>query len=272
MNYLEHLTTAPGKESLDVTVRFSYIREIVPPKCRNPRPVQFDDGNITVSIPRVDKKDAPVAIISHNDILSKVTKTYRWWEEKLYRCHFRGWACGDPRSNLGKIGVDGRVSWNALNSYAGPRLCDTQSAQEISIASYYGQFILIGNQLYKQVQEPKYVIMTFGLGGNHSGTALMDHDYYNSNIVWNRYYRLDQKKEALAEMNKIAKARGDTKSVGNKPHTKFKILIPDAIRANPEVEYGGRGDSFINAANAITEAAGGNQIVAALGLMSKAFE
>jgi len=271
----EHITVTDTPDKILVSVRFSYIRHVLPPRCRNPRPQTFHDGEITCEIPKVKASDAPVAIIEQKSSLNGdgkwITKTYRWFGEKLYRCSFRGYACGEPRSKLGKIGEDGRCTWWSYCRFGDhQRLVDTFESQADSITAFYSSFICINGQLWREVTEPMYCVMTFGLGCNHGGTGLMVHYGYNSNLPYQNYYRLDQRKEAMKAKDAVARRRGDTNDIGRPCSTRFRILIPDAIRRNPPVDYGGEGDGFTNRCEEIISGVQ-NPTVAAIGVMATLF-
>ena len=68
-----------------VTVRFSYIADVIPPRCRNPRPVRFDNGVEVVTLREIEALAAPVAIISTKaDEPVPVRIEYRWFEGQLW--------------------------------------------------------------------------------------------------------------------------------------------------------------------------------------------
>lgn len=101
-----------------------------------------------------------------------------------------------------------------------------------------------------------YVIMTFGLGYNHGGSALMIEDYYNSNIPSSRYYAANQREEAIAKAKEIALNRGDTESIHN-IETALLIHVYDDrfVTKNPQ-SWKAPGDEFYNTLEEITETAG----------------
>jgi hypothetical protein len=182
--------------------------------------------------------------------------------KQLYSEVCQGYVSRTPDSKLGKITVDPRCTWNGGS--IGVR--DTYESQIQSIQEFYSQFIMIGKQMAKKASEPMYVVQTFGLGCNHGGTSLCVDHWYNPNIRHECYYRLDQLKEAMKAKDAVAKRRGDTKDIGRKPWTKFRILIPEAIQANPAKDYGGKGSDFINTAETLIESFG-NPNAAGMALM-----
>ncbi len=94
---------------------------------------------------------------------------------------------------------------------------------------------------------------TFGLGHNNGGTALFAWMEYNANINRSRYFRADQREKAIAEAERIALARGDTKSVPITHIGDIDVLLPECVRRHPELD-GPDGDSFLNRLDRVTEA------------------
>ena len=132
-------------------------------------------------------------------------------------------------------------------------------------------FIIInGREVWVKTGEPRYEIATFGLGGNHTETALMISTRYNDNVSAGRYFTALQRKEAVAEAIRVALARGNTNSVPRiKRAWKINVHIPEAVKCDPQKEAG-PGDPFLNQLEDITTvkdplAAG----LLAIGLLSK---
>lgn len=106
------------------------------------------------------------------------------------------------------------------------------------------QYILVDGELYTQSAEPRYAIITFGLGHNHGGTGMFCAYHYNSNVRKDNYFSSLQGEEAVAYANKVAANRGDTKDVG-----KFKPFIichmPELVKVKPNKQHG-NGNEFLN--------------------------
>ena len=99
-------------------------------------------------------------------------------------------------------------------------------------------------------------IMTFGLGCNHGGSALMIEDYYNSNIPSSRYYAANQREEAIAKAKEIALNRGDTESIHSIETAPLIHVYDDRfVTKNPQ-SWKAPGDEFCNTLEEITETAG----------------
>lgn len=117
------------------------------------------------------------------------------------------------------------------------------------------RFLLIDGVVHERIGEPMFVIMTFGLGHNHGGTALMLSNWYNPNLRKDAYFTALQRDEAIAEAKRIAERRGDTDSISSVEVDKdITVLMPEMVRRNPALEHGD-GDPFLNELHALSEAA-----------------
>lgn len=106
------------------------------------------------------------------------------------------------------------------------------------------QYLLVNGELYRTANEPRYEVITFGLGHNHGGTGMFCSYNYNPNIRKDSYFSALQGEQAVNYANKVAAGRGDTNDVG-----KFKPFIivhmPEAVKVNPNKQHGD-GDKFLN--------------------------
>ena len=105
-------------------------------------------------------------------------------------------------------------------------------------------YLLVDGELYKVTTEPRYEIITFGLGHNHGGTGMFCEYHYNPNICKDNYFPATEGEAAVAYANRIAAGRGDTKDVG-----KFKPFIivhmPELVKVKPN-KQDGNGNKFLN--------------------------
>lgn len=105
-------------------------------------------------------------------------------------------------------------------------------------------YMLVNGELYKQTTEPRYEIITFGLGHNHGGTGMFCSYGYNSNIGKENYFSALQGEQAVAFANRIAESRGDTNNIG-----KFEPFIvchmPELVEVDPDKQHG-NGNSYLN--------------------------
>ena len=107
--------------------------------------------------------------------------------------------------------------------------------------------LILNNVLLTQVGEPRYVIVTFGLGNNHGGTGMFIQSHYNSNIANSNYFNALEFDAAIQYADKVATNRGDNDSVPVRPNcgNRIEVLIPEAVKCSPNTEHGA-GCDFIN--------------------------
>lgn len=245
---------------MKIKVLFKYWESIIPPRCRKARYVEFD-GHTTVTIKEISSKDAPIAIIeratdsdytdfSDNALFDEIrlyknhlyTKESRWRNERIQIPDFRDYYhYGHSKSDKIK-----------------------------GFRNDASQYLIIDDIVYARIGEPRYVVMTFGLGCNHGGTSLSIDYHYNSNISKNAYFRIDQYDDAVAKATFVATRRGDDKYLPIEPQYKYEILIPEAIKLNPQKEHGD-GDGFMNECEDIIESVK-DPLISGLMLMAKVFK
>lgn len=111
--------------------------------------------------------------------------------------------------------------------------------------------ILVNGELYCTTAEPRYCIVTFGLGHNHGGTGMFCDYHYNPNISKDSYFSALDGEIAVKYANETAARRGDTKDVG-----KFKPFItchmPELVKINPKKQHG-NGNDFHNMMESVIE-------------------
>jgi len=237
---------------MQVKILFSYVENIVPPRCRNPRPVRFHDGELKIKIQEIEGHEAPVAIRGHGSLLRNpelnYTLVYRWWRGLL-------WSplridSGQPRGLSAGDEDWAYKPWPAVLDLRTENAMLQSHEYDLSVCAHEGRHaiesyfkraarshVLIDGVAHRPAGEPRYVVMTFGLGRNHGGTACMVADYYNSNIRREAYFHLLEREQAIKYATEIAIAREDTKSLPIQPHgPSWEVLIPDAIRVPSNAE------------------------------------
>lgn len=130
---------------------------------------------------------------------------------------------------------------------------------------------VVDGYMHTPAGEPRYVVMTFGLGNNHGGTGMFVHYSYNPNIPNTSYFDALNYEEACLRADAVAKRRGDNKSIPVRPnggHT-IEVLIPEAVRVDPARQHG-QGCEFINSIEGGIQAAGpvGGIVAAIAGIQS----
>lgn len=224
---------------MEITVNYSYVAQVIPPRCRKPRPQRFDDGVVALSVREVTGEQAPVAIkgieidISASNELEPVI--YRWFEGKLwtdvavYGCSRRRNDTYSPLPNvLNLISASATLSNIELGIYVGAyegKDCIAAHLQACSTS-----WLIIDGKLHRPAGEPMYVVMTFGMSGNHGGTALMVDDHLNPNIKPEAYFSLLEQEQANAYTLAVASNRFDTVKVSTDAGYRFEVLIPEAIQ------------------------------------------
>jgi hypothetical protein len=231
---------------MKITVRFRYWNHnVIPPRCRKPRTVEHE-GVTEIEIPEVTGDEAPVAFRVPE--ISRDATEIRWWNNELWQ-PYRPWSHQQEDSRPGSKYFPAE---QRAESYLVPYSADGLDETLPYITEWFGRFLIVDGVVWKQAGEPRYVVMTFGLGHNHSFTSLSTDSHYNGNIHRSRYYRADSFDDAKAEAIRVALERGDTDSVPMIEHEPpIEILIPEAVRCQPEQEAGD-GDPFLNQLYGVT--------------------
>jgi hypothetical protein len=231
---------------MNINVRFSYTESEIPPRCRKARPVMHHDGEMTVQIPEVTTLEAAVAIVQKswvqpwNHDLQDFPIEYRLFEGRL-------WTKFDVMDCLPRPQVRGGTDysypmlpdhfdnrWNKPDSRPsdgrGTRLEEMQRIYE-----KFADFIIIEGQVWRTTGEPRYYVVTLGLGRNHGGTHISLTQGHNSNISNDRYFNLLELNKAADLATGVALDRDDTNSLPFDRVSKFDVLIPEAVKINAAV-------------------------------------
>ena len=236
---------------MKATIKFSYTENIIPPRCRKPRAVKFNDGVITVNIREIKAEDAPVAFkvkeFEREEVLVRLYKgkLYRQWQDRKQSFYENDHRM--PDGDNGPLWVNYTDKW--LTDYKGARTDGgilswhisrstsdyiTRDENESRIKINADRYAVIDGYIYEKCGEPFYFCRTFGLGRNHGGTGFF--------IGWQD--RLDRKRKSLYGYTPLDKAlaiqkavdvalrRGDTESVDGIKNTSYNIdvLIPRAVK------------------------------------------
>lgn len=218
------------KIKVDVNYKESYL----PPRCRK---LRYRDAEKTtiLNIRETTEEDAPIAFIVHHydkDII------YRYYKGKLYTL---------TKWNDVHCGKDGLLPPEELWQYLRGRYDYWNGDYETNRKEYMKearQYLLIDGKVYHVSGEPRYVIITFGLGHNHGGTGMFVEEFYNPNISNKNYFSALDGEAAVAYANSVAAGRGDTNDVG-KFKAEIDVLMPEVVKVKPRSQHGD-GDKFIN--------------------------
>jgi len=248
---------------MKITIPYIYTAEVIPPRCHKPRLVE-QQAKVTLTIHEVTDQEAPVAIIEHDREYDesgthpRIT-AYRWYKNKLYiqnkfqRFSHAPWETQTDlqfKTDPYPFRLDKPASFSDLKY-------KSQKERKIEFIRWAKTILFIDGERWVTTEEPRYVIMTFGLGHNHGigyGTFLSTDNSYNSNISKGWYFRIDEFDKAVFMATEIALRRGDTKALPilDQDPVRFDILIPEAVRLNPKNEHG-EGCIFINECERIIE-------------------
>lgn len=220
---MDNQSAAP--ETFDIAVTFDWTSWVTPPRCRKPRPVA-STGVHTARVRCVTAAAAPVVIQvpvyafpAHADVLVDLLG----FEGHLYA------AMPATSTNasypVGPPVVAGSADFPAA-AVARPNFNFNESlaARTFEIDASYARLLIVDGQVYEQVSEPVYEVVTFGLGHNHASTALM---VVPSPSNMPHVYPATDLPEAIAGAVAVATNRGDTYSVAQIQATD-PIVVLDA--------------------------------------------
>jgi hypothetical protein len=111
--------------------------------------------------------------------------------------------------------------------------------QMVSKANKYAeQYLIIDGVVWEQTGEPRYVILTFGLGNNHGGTSLHISTRYNCNLSNKAYFNINDREKAIEKALETANKRGDTNYIDRiKDCCEIQVLTPEAVKCNPLIDH-----------------------------------
>lgn len=167
---------------MNINVKFEYIEKYLPtPRCRKYRTREVK-GICTVTV-----REAPIGKL----VPAFGVEQYIWEETP----HIENDVIFSNEGSLWKLSRASRYyagkSWFDLapctpeflacrlepNRYEIHDFNTDTKRIKAYIQSQADRFLICDGKLYEETTEPMYVIMTFGLGCNHGGSALMIEDY-----------------------------------------------------------------------------------------------
>ena len=243
---------------MKLAIDYEYSEDVVPKRCRIPRPERFS-SRMQLTIPEVTAAEAPIALRQHGSTWDEkgerlpFVTDYRWWSNHLWKvCRFQRVSRGPWETQTAEqMSAD---PWPyCKHTYKSYRYGAHRREVRRDLMRFARSVLIIDGMRWERSSEPRFVITTHGLGHNHGGTSLWACDYYNSNIPNTHYFRADEAQRAVDSAVAIALGRGDDQSVEDikeELHT-FEVLLPEAIRLHPIKEHG-QGDPFLNKLDAIT--------------------
>lgn len=233
---------------MKIKILFSYVENVIPTRCRNSRPVRYLDGEIEFEVPEVQSCEAPVAIRATQNIepgKPPHQTEYRWWKNRLWtnvQCS-RGKPLFNKYSAMASMHVpyghildlrnEHRLQSNDFGIYFSA--VENSKLQSIEyLNDWVKNQLIIEGVRYQPCGEPHYVVMTFGLGRNHGGTACVIDGYYDQKDCNSSVFSLLERDKAIKKATEVATNRGDTNYLPIKPQgPDWEVLIPEAIQIKP---------------------------------------
>lgn len=264
---------------MQVNIEYAYTENEIPAGCRKPRRVSHVKKS-SVQITEVTSLEAPIAIRTHlksADIWKTIPVLYRWAFGKLWTS-VRTMHAQPNSFTSGKFDVNYEINEhlvayrdatdpynNSSSLYkTGLHLSSNPSQQqaEEAITQWAQDCLIIDGVFHRVAGEPRYVVMTFGLGNDHGGTSLISDDWFNANISHENYFSALQLNQATARGRKVAQARGDKNKVWLTPNPSIEVLIPEAIKVDPSRQHGEGHPLLQSLEVTITECAGNDMLTA----------
>lgn len=233
------------------SLTLKYLEKYIPPRCRKPR-TREATMILPLAVPSVTYNEAPVAFfLKDYESRTNGKQEIRRYHSRLYE--------RVTESDLSCVRSNASVPADRLpnmKAYIGDHAYYSRSKEETveDFMNEVKKYLVINGNLWRQCGEPRYVIMTFGLGHNHASTNLFVEKFYNPNISKNRYFSALEGDAAVREMDRVAAARGDTRSIG-RARKMIDVLIPCAVSVKPR-RQNGNGDPYMNEMEALIENSG----------------
>ncbi|NMM01577.1 hypothetical protein HHL24_27020 [Paraburkholderia sp. RP-4-7] len=229
-----------------IKVLFVYDESVIPPRCRKPRNELKRDGEIVVEIPDLTEQEAPIALKATGRRLGTGepwSVDYRWFRDELWVSVNtdpggapHGRSCGGTSDGKDWDWRDipevidlrrERHNENWAMSYYGLFLTKTRVETEADIQAWAKRHVIIEGKAHRSTFERCYEISTFGMAGNHGGTAVFSTAAGRDR----RKFSLLERDRALAEGTRVAEARGDTKSLPMTVNGEvdWEVLMPQVL-------------------------------------------
>lgn len=272
------LSTISKEKHMKITVPFLYEALVIKPRCRKPSLIILKD-TIEVEINVVSSSDLPVAFkIGETElrwdgnhlwdydyhtvhrkppvkVLASTVKENTEAEGKTYQ-----YSCSGAEAPFHNFWCNMKDTMNSRHDtmYHGIQsgLKDSCAIKKedaifrewiddnkdvvIENARKIAQGLLIcDGYMFAPVGEPRYLICTFGLGGNHGGTGMFIEQHYNRNIPNTSYFTALEYDKACAYADSVAERRGDNKSIPVRTNCGYQIevLVPEAVKLNPAKQH-----------------------------------
>lgn len=243
---------------MQLTEKYCYRQTYLPTKRHRIHRERYVEDTINVNITELKEEEFPIAFIVHEPVWKETLqdnavalRTYKGRLYKPVRVFFAGLVYGGTEyvKSITCVGEHRhRYDAHHAEDFTEQSIVieDNKSEVRKEINKTAHKYIRFDGNYWEVCSEPRYVIVTFGLGHNHGSTGLFVDDVYNPNIPSRNYFNALQHDEAIAYGKEVAIKRGDTNSVDGmgKLHN-IEVLMPEMVKLNPRKEHND-GDPFLN--------------------------
>lgn len=238
----EQLPTRPGAPGVQITVRGEWYEQVIPPRCRKPRPVTRHVQTV-VTIPVVASEDAPLAFTV--DDRSRGVTFVRSWHEALYRPDLRHPNRASSEDENPHLTIEDEPPATITHDHYRNRsesvASDGQWAKQVHDAfpGCNASRIIIDGCWWVRTHEPRYGVQTFGMGSNHGGTSLGVYWADPNGVGPRDVFPADRHEKAREHALHVANERGDTESAARIATSDAPIEVndPDQVRLIPALTW-----------------------------------
>lgn len=245
-------------DTVSFTLQAGLLIHHVPKRARKERHAHIVH-EYTVNIPVIELDDAPLAFSWEEGVIERRLYDGALWmpvsfgapsKKEFYTREMlnRDIASGARRPVLNyKSNLDSRYSYpegerttlqtlkdagSEITSTAQIKRCEEYVAQE--------KLVLIDGVFWKEAREPLYQVMSFGMGSNHGGTALVVTEGADLQDPRDTYFfPADALQDAIDYTSRSAKRRGDTNSLPIIPHDVITVHLSEVVTVrNPKHGHG----------------------------------
>lgn len=207
---------------MKLNINYYYNQKFLPTKRhKKVRERQIKDV-ISVNISELTEDVFPIAFIVHD--MKSIQEGMTSFENESYVIH-----------NLERIVCKKRYIDNDIE-FSENSVIVEENKKEVRrmLRNSAKHYIYFDRKFWSVCGEPRYNIITFGLGHNHGGTGFFIEYEYNPNISSKNYFSALQRNEAIAYGKSVALNRGDTESVdGIGKYDNIEVVMPEMVKVNP---------------------------------------
>jgi hypothetical protein len=223
------------KNTFEVTWKFQYTEKVTPPRCRKPRDEQREE-NLSIKIPSVSDKEAPIAIVETETVENGrkvIERKYRlfngklWYDKKITESGLRE----DPLEAIKEEMEEKRYPWLDRESHM--KRID-EWANSLLLVNGVPHCPLPGEpRIYIETEcsEGIRISIERAFGYDQTGfTRIRECDYYPVNEI----------NKALSEVHRIGEAQKNfdpEEKIELQCRFSFAVLISSALTVDYQADY-----------------------------------